>query len=101
MEFTAPAGGDPGVGCARRRVGTHDHILVMGVGNPIAVPCMARLGARRGEIRRLRQGDQQVPGSLNAEGFSKYHLYFSVEISRSASPRDFSVMDTPRTLSGS
>jgi hypothetical protein len=33
-------------------VGTHTHLLVVGVGNLIAVLGLARLGARRGEIRR-------------------------------------------------
>jgi hypothetical protein len=39
--------GGPGGGCARMPVGTHPHLLVVGVGNPIAVPSLARLGARR------------------------------------------------------
>jgi hypothetical protein len=32
-------------------VGTHIHLFVLGVGNPIVVIDMARLGARRGAIR--------------------------------------------------
>jgi hypothetical protein len=75
----------PRWGCPRGPVGTHPHILVVGASNPIAVPCMGRLGVRRGEIRRLRYADQQLSGSLNTQGFSKYHLYTSVKISCSAS----------------
>jgi hypothetical protein len=51
-------------GCARMPVGTHPHLLVVGAGNPIAVLGMARLGARRGGIRRRRSTDQQLQGSL-------------------------------------
>jgi hypothetical protein len=50
-------------------VGSHPHLLVVGVGNPIAVPGLARLGARRSEIRRMRSTDQQLSGNLNVEGF--------------------------------
>jgi hypothetical protein len=53
-------------------VSTHPHLLVVGAGNLTAVLGMARLGARRGEIRRLRSADHQLPGSLTTEGFSKY-----------------------------
>jgi hypothetical protein len=49
-----PAGGGPGGGCARTPVGTHPHLLVVGADNPIALPSLARLGDRHGEIRRLR-----------------------------------------------
>jgi hypothetical protein len=48
-----PAGGAAAAarrGCARRPVGTHPHLLVVGAGNLIAVPSMARLGVRRSEI---------------------------------------------------
>jgi hypothetical protein len=38
----APAGGGPEGGYARTPVGTHPHLLVMDVGNPVAVPCTAR-----------------------------------------------------------
>jgi hypothetical protein len=53
----APAGGavaaaPEGCGCARNPVGTHPHLLAVGVGNPIVVPCMAWLAARRGESDR-------------------------------------------------
>jgi hypothetical protein len=75
-----------GGGGARRLVGTHPLLLVVGASNHVAVPCLARLGDGRGEIRRLRSTDQQMTGSLCAEGFSKYHMYTSVGISRSASP---------------
>jgi hypothetical protein len=51
-------GGGPGGGCARRPVGTHLHLLV--VGNPIAVPCLARLGARRGKNRQLQSARSAV-----------------------------------------
>jgi hypothetical protein len=67
-------------------VGTHPHLLVVGVGNPIAVRGLARLGARRGEMQGLQSADQQQSGSLTAEGFSKYCFYTGVMISRSASP---------------
>jgi hypothetical protein len=36
-------------GCARMPVGTHPHLLVVGVGSPIDVPCFERLGARWGK----------------------------------------------------
>jgi hypothetical protein len=65
------SGGGPGGGCARMPVGTHPHLLVVGVGSPIAVPYLVRLGARRGEIRRLRSADQQLSGSLRAGGLLK------------------------------
>jgi hypothetical protein len=67
-------------------LGIHPYLLVVGVGSPIAVPCVARLGARRGEIRRLRSTDQRLSGSLIAKGFSNDYLYTNVMISRSASP---------------
>jgi hypothetical protein len=35
-------GGGPGEGCARRPVGTYLYLHAVGVGNPIAVPCLAR-----------------------------------------------------------
>jgi hypothetical protein len=36
-----PAGSGPGGGCTRGLVGNHLHLLVLGAGNPIAVPCSA------------------------------------------------------------
>jgi hypothetical protein len=36
----------PGGGYARTPAGIHLHLHVVGVGSPIAVPCMARLKAR-------------------------------------------------------
>jgi hypothetical protein len=94
------SGGGPGGGCARGPVGTHAHrLLVVGASNPIAVPCLARLGARRGEIRRLRSADQQLSGGLSMGGFSKYYICTSVKISRSASMISFSRLDNPRILS--
>jgi hypothetical protein len=50
----------PGGGCARTLVGTHLHLLVVDVGNLMAMPCLARLGARRSEIRRLRSADEEL-----------------------------------------
>jgi hypothetical protein len=50
-------------------VGTHPHLLAVGVGNPMAVLCLAWMGARRDEILRLRSADQQLSGSLSTEGF--------------------------------
>jgi hypothetical protein len=47
------AGGGPGGGCARTPAGTHLHLHVVGVGNPITVQGLARLEARRGESRQL------------------------------------------------
>jgi hypothetical protein len=35
-------------GCARTPVGTHPYLLVVGGDNAIAMPCLTRLGARRG-----------------------------------------------------
>jgi hypothetical protein len=67
MSAMAPAGGGPEGGCARMPVGTHPHLLLVGAGNSIAVPSLARLGARRGEIRRLRSADQHVLGSLSTK----------------------------------
>jgi hypothetical protein len=64
-------------------VNTRPHLLLVGAGNPITVPCLARLGVMRGEIRRLLSADQQLPGSLSTEG---YYLHTSVKISRSAIP---------------
>jgi hypothetical protein len=80
-------GGGPRVGCA---------------GGPSAItptsswwaliilyPCKARhgrLGARRGEIRRLQSADHLQSGSLSSKGLNKYYQYTSVKISRSASP---------------
>jgi hypothetical protein len=55
----------------------------------ILYPCKARhgrLGARRGEIRRLRSADHLQSGSLSSKGLNKYYQYTSVKISRSASP---------------
>jgi hypothetical protein len=71
---------------ARRHSPPPPRGLVVGVGNPMAVPRMARLGARRGEIRRVRYADRQLSGSLSTEGFSKYYVYTNVKTSRSASP---------------
>jgi hypothetical protein len=47
-------------------VGTHPHLLI---GNPISVPCLARLGARRSEIWRQQSADQPLSRSLRTEGF--------------------------------
>jgi hypothetical protein len=80
------SGGGSRGGCARRPVGTHPHLFVVGVGNPIAVLCLVRLGAKRVETRRLRSADEQVSGSLSTEGFPKYYMYTNIMISRSASP---------------
>jgi hypothetical protein len=38
----------PGVGCARRPVGTYLYLHAVGGGNPVAVLCLARQGAERG-----------------------------------------------------
>jgi hypothetical protein len=73
-------------GCARMPVGTHPYLFVVSARDPIAVPCMALLRARRGNNRRLRSADQQLSGSHIMEGFQKYYLYTGVKISRSASP---------------
>jgi hypothetical protein len=62
-------GGGPGWERARKPVGTHPNLLVVGVGNPIAVPGLARFGARRGEIRRLRSADLELSGSLSTKAF--------------------------------
>jgi hypothetical protein len=90
VAIEAPAGGTClgfGVlGYARKPVGTQPHLLVVGVNSPIAVPCMALLGARRGEFRRLRSPDKQLSGSLKTEDFYKYYLYTNVKTSRSTSP---------------
>jgi hypothetical protein len=69
-----------------RPVGTHPHLLVVGVDNPMAVPCLARLGASRDGNRRLRLADQHMSGSLNTKGFYKCCMYAGVKTSRSASP---------------
>jgi hypothetical protein len=36
------SGGSPGVGCARRPVGTYIYLHAVGASNPVAVPCLAR-----------------------------------------------------------
>jgi hypothetical protein len=43
IEGARSAAGGPGGGCARRPDGTHSHLLVVGVGNPIAVLGLAPL----------------------------------------------------------
>jgi hypothetical protein len=63
------SGGGAGGGCASMPVGTHPHLLVVGARSPLAVLGLARLGARRAEIRRPRSADQQLSGSLSAEDF--------------------------------
>jgi hypothetical protein len=40
-------GGGPGVGCARMSVGTYLYLHAVGAGNHVAVPCLARQGAKR------------------------------------------------------
>jgi hypothetical protein len=65
------------VGARRRRrremrseaVGTQPHLPVVGAYNPIAVPGLAQLGARRGVNRRMRSSDHHLSGSLSKEGF--------------------------------
>jgi hypothetical protein len=81
-----PNGGGPGRGCPRRPAGTHPHLLMVGACNLIAVSCLARLGARRCEIRQLQPADPHLLGSLTTEGFINYYLYTIVKISRSTSP---------------
>jgi hypothetical protein len=50
-------GAAPEGGSARIPAGTHPHLLVVGVGSPIAVPCRARLGAI-GEVKaNSRRGE--------------------------------------------
>jgi hypothetical protein len=56
-------------GCVARLVGTRLHLLVVGVGNPIAVPSMPWLGARRGESGSYDPHDLRILGSLGTEGF--------------------------------
>jgi hypothetical protein len=47
------SGGGLGGGCARMPTDTHPRLLVVVVDNPKTVPCLARLGARRGETQKL------------------------------------------------
>jgi hypothetical protein len=93
------SGGDPGVGCTHMPVGTYLYLHAVGAVNHVAVPCLARLGARRGDIRRLRSAGQQLSGRFSAEGFYEYYVYTSVKIARSASPIFFSRLDTSQILS--
>jgi hypothetical protein len=67
-------------------VGTQPHLLVLGACNPIAVLGLARLGARRGEIRRMRSADQRLSERLlkATEGFLKYCMCTNIKIPRSA-----------------
>jgi hypothetical protein len=41
---------------------THPHLRVVGVGNPIAMLGLARLGVRRGEIQQIRSARSSVAG---------------------------------------
>jgi hypothetical protein len=56
------SGCGPGGGHASMPVGTHPHLV--GVVYATAVPCTARLEARRGESGIYDPRDQHVPGSL-------------------------------------
>jgi hypothetical protein len=60
-------------------VDTHPHLLVVGVSNNITVPCLARLGTRRGETGGSDPRDKQLSGSLGTEGFYKYYRYTIVK----------------------
>jgi hypothetical protein len=79
-------GGGPGGGprgCARWPDGTHPHLLVVGVGSHVTVPCMARLKVMRGDSGIYDPSNQHLTGSL---GGLKYYMYTIAKISRSASP---------------
>jgi hypothetical protein len=71
--YMAPTGGTtaaaPEEGALAWPVGTQPHILVVGACNPIAVPCLARLGARRGDSGSCNPRDMQLSGNLGTEGF--------------------------------
>jgi hypothetical protein len=54
------SGGGPREGCARTPVGTHPNLLVVGVGDPMAVLGLTRLRARPGENLRLRSADHMM-----------------------------------------
>jgi hypothetical protein len=76
---------------------------MVGVGNPIAVPSMARLGAGRGDSGSCDPRDQLMFGSLCTEGFCKYYVYINAKISLSASPilrfkaNTLPILSCPRT----
>jgi hypothetical protein len=63
------SGGGLGVGCARMPVYTHPHLFVVGVGNHIAVPCLAQLGARRGDFGSCDPRDRYLLRSSMTQGF--------------------------------
>jgi hypothetical protein len=56
-------------GRAHKPVGAHPHLRVVGVGDPMAMPCMSRLVVRLGESVCFDPRDQQLSGSLGTEGF--------------------------------
>jgi hypothetical protein len=62
-------GGGPGGGYARTPAGIHLHLHVVGVGSPIAVPCMARLNVGRVKISTCDPRNLHLSGSLSTIGF--------------------------------
>jgi hypothetical protein len=56
--------------------GTHPHVLVVGDGNPIAMPGMARLGARWGKIRQIRCARSACVGKPRYGGLLKTLLAY-------------------------
>jgi hypothetical protein len=80
-------------------IGTQPHLILVGDGSPIAVPCLARLGARRSEIRRLQFAEQYLSGSLRRRAY-KNIISTPTSISPARLFRSFfSRLDTPCILS--
>jgi hypothetical protein len=56
------SGGGPGVGCAHMPVGTYLYMYAVGVSKHVAVPSLARQGAKRGTVT-CDPRDRQLSGS--------------------------------------
>jgi hypothetical protein len=86
-------------GSARMSVGSHPHLLVVGAGNPIAVPSLTRLGATRSDYGSCDPRDQQMSKSPSWRAF----LIFICELSPRSPARlvryYYSRLDTSRILS--